>query len=93
MHNYDVLRNTWIYQEIKQEVQSEVHQQHITELRQTLLEIIEARFPRLETLAKRVVEHITEPARVQALLVKVGTARIEQEARQGLSEIVPAQQE
>ncbi len=87
MHTYDRLRDTWIYQEIKQEIQSELYQQQITELRQTLLEITEKRFPRLEPLMQKVVERVTDSTAVRALIVQISTARIEKEARQSLQAI------
>jgi hypothetical protein len=87
MYKYDVLRDTWIYQEIRQEIQIEVQQQQIFEKRQVVLEIIQARFPRLESLAQKVVEYIDDGAVLRRLVVRAGTARTEREARQKLLEM------
>ena len=87
MPNYDLLRDTWIYQEIKKQVQEDEHQQHLEEQRQMLLEIIRARFPRIEQIAQKLVEAVTEPTILQTLIIKVSIARLEKEARQSLSEI------
>lgn len=87
MQKYDVLRDTWIYQEIKKQVQEDEYQQHLEEQRQMLLEIIHNRFPRIEPLAKQLAQAITEPTRLQTLIVKVSIARLEKDARQSLSEI------
>jgi hypothetical protein len=77
LYKYDVLKDTWIYQEIRQEVQAEVQQQQIIEQRQMVLEIVRARFPRIESLAQKVVEHAYDGAVLRCLVVKVGTARTE----------------
>jgi len=88
MFKYDVLRETWIYQEIKQQVQEEEQQHYLEEQRQTLLKIAQTRFPRIESLAKKVAENVTEPSLLRDLIVKISTARIEKEARQGLSSLL-----
>jgi predicted transposase YdaD len=84
MYRYDVLRETWIYQEIRQEIQVELQQQQVFERRQVVLEIIQARFPRLESLARKVVDYIDDGAMLHRLVVRVGTAKTEKEARQEL---------
>ena len=87
MQKYDILRDTWIYQEIKKQVQQDEYQQHLKEQRQMLLEIIHNRFPRIELLAEKLAQTITEATTLQTLIVKVSIARLEKEARQSLSEI------
>ena len=82
---YDILRETWIYQEIKQEVVSEEHQHFLQAQRELLLEIVEARFPRLLSLATTIVPSITEASALHSLILCISTARLEKEARQGLS--------
>ena len=86
MYRYDVLRDTWIYQEIQQEIRAEIQQQHLAEQRHMVLEIVQARFPSVESLARKVVESINDGAVLRRLVVKMGTARTEKEARQGLME-------
>ena len=93
MHNYDILKDTWIYQEIKQQVQEEEQQQRLVEQRQTLLTIVQARFPRIESLAKKVIENITEPAILRELIVRISIARAEKEARQSFTEVTKADDE
>ncbi len=87
MQSYDDLRGTWIYQEIQQEIRAEELQQRLEEHRHMLLEIVRARFPRIELLATGVIEKIKDPAHLQQLIVRVSVARIEKEARACLSEI------
>ena len=84
---YDMLRETWIYQEIKQEVMSEEQEHFLQEQRQLLIEIVEARFPRLLALATSIVPSITEVSVLHALIVHVSTARLEKDARQSLSNV------
>ena len=85
--SYEILKDTWIYDNIKQEVQEEIQQQQLIEQRRILLEIIHARFPRIEALAKQVVEGITKAEVLRELTVRVGIARTEKEARQSINNI------
>ena len=82
---YDILRETWIYQEIKQEVVSEEHEHFLQTQRQLLVEIVEARFPRLLALATSIVPSITEISALHSLILCISKARLEKEARQSLS--------
>jgi predicted transposase YdaD len=82
---YDILRETWIYQEIKQEVVSEEHEHFLQAQRELLIEIIEARFPRLLALATSIVSSITEVSALHSLILCISTVRLEKEARQSLS--------
>ncbi|MBO0796794.1 MAG: hypothetical protein J2P36_38425, partial [Ktedonobacteraceae bacterium] len=74
-NNYDVLKDTWIYQEIKQQIMEEMHEQCLSELRQAIFEIVEARFPRLLPLARKVAIPLRDSAEVRTLLVVVGSAK------------------
>ncbi len=64
----------------------ELQQQQLDTHRHTLFAIVQARFPRIEALAKQVAERISEPERLQELVLRVGMARTEREARQGMSD-------
>jgi hypothetical protein len=85
VNSYEIIKNTWIYDDIKHEVIEELQQQHLDAQRHTLLAIVQARFPRIEALAQQAVQRITEPDQLQALVIKVAMARTEREARRGLS--------
>ncbi len=85
-NHYDLLRNTWIYQEIKQQVQAEEQQRSIIEHRQALLAIVQARFPRLVLLATEVSIYLTDLDSLRDLLIKTGAAQREKEVRQHLME-------
>ncbi len=84
MGNYDILRDTWIYQDIQQEIRREEQQQRLGEQRQLLLEIVRARFPRIVAQVERVVTTVSEPVALRNLLVKISSARTEKEARQAI---------
>ncbi len=81
---YDLLRHTWIYQEIRQQVQTEEQQHYLLEQRLILLEIVQVRFPRIKPLVKQIAEQQHEPALLRSLIVKVSIAATEKQARQGL---------
>ena len=82
---YDILRKTWIYQEIKQEVVAEEHERFLQSHRQLLIEIVEARFPRLLSLATSIVPSLTEVSALHSLILCISKARTEKEARHDLS--------
>ena len=82
---YDILRETWIYQEIKQEVVSEEQQRFLQTQRELLMEIVKARFPRLLSLATSIIPSITEVRTLHSLILCISKARLEKEARQSLS--------
>ncbi len=89
---YDILRETWIYQEIKQEVAFEEHQYFLQTQRQLLIEIVEARFPRLLSLAKSIVPSITEISALHSLIFCISTTRLEKDARQSLTNADPTKE-
>jgi hypothetical protein len=86
IQKYDILRDTWIYQEIRQQVQTEEQQQYLLEQRMMLLDIVQARFPRIKPHVKRIVEQVSEPTQLRSLIVKVSIASKEKHARQVLQE-------
>ncbi len=89
---YDLLRDTWIYQEIRQQVQAEEQQHRLLEQRLTLLEIVQARFPRIKSLVKQIAEQQNEPAQLRNLIIKVSTAPTERRARQELRDFATEMQ-
>ena len=92
MHNYDMLRSTWIYQEIEEQIRTEEGRRYREEQRQVGLEIVRARFPRIRFLVRQVAEQITDPATLRELIVKIGSAQGEKQARQVMREIKGALQ-
>lgn len=87
MRNYDMLRSTWIYQEIEEQIRAEEGRRYREEQRQVLLEIVQARFPRIKFLVRQAAEQITDPATLRVLIVKIGSASGEKQARQVIREV------
>ena len=85
--SYNILKDTWIYQDIKREVQEEIQQRYVEDQRRTLLEIARVRFPRIEGLIRQFVEDKNELELLQTLIIQVSTARLEKDARQGISKV------
>jgi len=76
----DALRDSWAYQEIMQEGA-------LQEQRLTVLEIVQARFPDVEPLAKKTVDSIGDLAVLRRLIVKISVIQTEEEAKQALLEV------
>ncbi|GCE25803.1 hypothetical protein KDA_12870 [Dictyobacter alpinus] len=87
-HNYDELRNTWIYQEIQQHVQLQFQQQDRENYCQALHTIVQARFPRLLTLVEQKTATTRDARQLHVLVVHVASARTEKEARRQLLDAV-----
>ncbi len=85
--SYNMLRNTWIYQDIKQEAQKELQMRYAEEQRHILFEIVQARFPRVEALVQQLIEDRNEPELLRKLIIQIGTARLEKDVRQSISKI------
>jgi hypothetical protein len=85
MARYAVLKDTWIYQEIKHEIQIEEREERIQEQRKVLQEIVQARFPRLAPQVEQISARLTDLETLRKLIVKVSTAKVEKEARQSLN--------
>ncbi len=86
---YDVLQESKAYQKIKQEGLEEGllrgrKEGELQALRQTILTIIQARFPKIVRLAKKQTAVVDDPAVLQELITHIITAQTEEEARQHL---------
>jgi hypothetical protein len=85
MKQYDVLKDTWIYREIRQQIEQEAYTERLVELQHILLKIVQGRFPRLEVLTKKLLDETNDAIVLQDLIVKAGTMRTEKEVRQCLN--------
>ena len=94
----DILRETWVYQEIGQEFfeeglekgfekgREEERKQRIQEQRQMLMSLVQIHFPDIIDLARQQAEHINDPEVLQTLNLKlIATQRLD-EAKQILFE-------
>jgi len=94
----DILRETPVYQEVfeegvekglekgrlqgREEALQEALQQELQRQRQTLLDIVLERFPKIARLASKLIEAIDDPAILLGLIVKMSTVQTAEEAKQ-----------
>jgi predicted transposase YdaD len=93
MHQ-DILRDSWVYQEIGQEFleqglekgREEERKQRLQDLRQMILSLVQVRFPELTEQANQQAESITDPELLKALSLKLLAAQELDEAKKILFE-------
>ncbi len=85
--SYLMLRDTWIYQDLKQEAQKEIQQKYVKQQQHILFAIVQARFPRIETLIGQLIKDTNELELLQTLIIEMGTARLEKDARQSIARV------
>ncbi|MDQ6660992.1 MAG: hypothetical protein M3Z24_08510 [Chloroflexota bacterium] len=91
----DILKGTWAYEEILQEGKEEGREKGIKEerqknqqeLREAVVEVIQARFPAMLTSVEKTLQSIDDPAVLRRLLVNISIAQSEDKARQALLEV------
>jgi len=76
----DILRDTPVYQEVL----AEGMEKGLEAQRQTLLDIVQERFPAIARLAKRQADVIEDPEVLRHLTVKISIVKTAQEAEQYL---------
>jgi hypothetical protein len=81
----DILRDTPVYQEVLAEGEEKGREEGKLEAqRQTLLDIVQERFPAIARLAKRQTDAIEDPELLRHLTVKISIVKTSQEAEQYL---------
>ncbi len=81
----DILRDTPVYQEVLAEGEEKGREEGKLEAqRQTLLDIIQERFPAIARLAQRQADAIEDPEVLRRLTVKISVVKTSQEAEQYL---------
>ncbi|HEY6540648.1 MAG TPA: hypothetical protein VIZ18_06910 [Ktedonobacteraceae bacterium] len=84
---HDILRESPYYQEILQEGRQEGREEGKLEgQREMLLAIVQARFPTMARLTKKLVTVIDDPASLQDVTVKISMAQTTEEVQQYLLE-------
>jgi len=91
----DILRESWVYQEIGQEFfeqgmeqgREEGRRQALQRDRQLLMNFVERHFPEMITLAKQQTEGIKDPDALQSVMLKLLNAQTIEEARKALLEV------
>jgi predicted transposase YdaD len=98
----DILEESWTYQEIVrkgmqkgiqqglQQGREEERQRRVQEQHQTLISLIQMRFPQLASLAKRRVAGIKDPEVLHNLISKMFAVQTTEEAKQALMEVQKA---
>jgi hypothetical protein len=82
-----MLRDTWVYEDIKQEAQKELQRAYAEEQRHILLTIVQTRFPRIEALVQQLIANKNELELLQKLIIQIGSARLEKDARQSICKV------
>ena len=72
MHK-DILRESWVFQEILQEGSEQTRQVWIQREREMLLEIISNRFPQLSKGVMQQIEHIVDPEVLKQAIIAAST--------------------
>ncbi len=80
----NVLRESWVYQEIGQEF---LEEGEIVGLRKALMRFLQLRFPEVMTLAAQQTKSINDPEIIQTLLDRMFTAQTTEEAKRILLDI------
>jgi predicted transposase YdaD len=78
----DILRESWVYQEIIEQGREEERQRRIQEHRTILMRFIQLNFPELEALAKQQADGIKDPDVLSSMNIKLLSAQRVEEARQ-----------
>ena len=80
----DILRDSWVYQKIKQEGLLEGREEALQGERLTLLEIVQTKFPALESQVRKKADATNDLATLRHLIVQVSLAQTEESAKQVL---------
>ena len=91
----DLLRDSWLYQEIMQEGydkgiekgREEEREEWLRRQRQLLMTIVQMHFPNTASLAQQQVDAIKEPEVLQSLIFKVLESQTEEQATESLLSI------
>lgn len=82
----DIMKDSWVYQEIVQESEerglARGREEALQSQRQTILEIVRLRFPRLSQLASQHVARLTDLDALGLLIVNVSIKDHEEDIRQ-----------
>ena len=83
----DILEESWVYQETIEKGREEGRQQAF---QQAAISIVRARFPELEQLATEIIETVSDPNRLQTLIVELSGALSQERAKELLLLLVSA---
>ena len=80
----DILRDTSVYQEVLAEGMENELEKGLETQRQTLLDIVQERFPAIARLAKQQADALEDPEMLRRLTVKISIVKTSKEAEQYL---------
>jgi predicted transposase YdaD len=80
----DILRDTPVYQEVLAEGMEKGLEKGLETQRQTLLDIVQERFPAIARLAKQQTDTIEDPEMLRRLIVKISIVKSSKDAEQYL---------
>jgi type II secretory pathway component PulM len=83
----DILRESWVYQEIAEQSREEERQQELQRQRQAIIGFVQRLFPEITALAEQQTAKITDPEMLQTVILKLLDAQVLEEARQILLSI------
>lgn len=91
----DILRESWVYQEIGQEFlekgfekgREEERQREVQRQSQTLMSLVQRHFPEVADLARRQTVEIEDPEALQTVILKLLAAQTVDEAKQILLDV------
>jgi len=90
-HMHDFLRESpayqWILDEGREEGREEQKAQGLAQMRQTVVEIVQERFPALAQLAEEVVATMDDLAQLRRLAVKLSSAQSAEQAHKSLLDL------
>jgi flagellar biosynthesis/type III secretory pathway protein FliH len=86
----EIIEQSWVYQEtIEKGLQQGLHQ-GLQTARQAAIGIVAARFPEIEQFAREIIETISDPNRLQTLIVELSIAPSQERAKELLLSFVSA---
>jgi predicted transposase YdaD len=83
----DILRESWVYQEIAEQSREEERQQELQRQRQAIIGFVQRLFPEITALAEQQTTKITDPETLQTVILELLDAQVLEEARQILLSI------
>jgi predicted transposase YdaD len=87
-HIYDIIRESPIYEWILAEGREEQKAQGLAQMRQTVVEIVQERFPALAQLAEEVVATMDDLAQLRRLAVKLSSVQNTEQAHKSIVDLV-----
>jgi len=83
----EIIEGSWVYQETIEKGREEGRQQA---LQQAAIGIVAARFPEIEQLAREIIETISDPNRLQTLIVELSGVSSQEYAKELLLSLISA---